>query len=546
MRGFRSLKWLGLLCGTSATAWATAGIYLGADDLKSFPLGAVRFGRAAFAVGCIAVDYKRTLYSGQLDAHSLNYNKVKSEVHQRSAETLLDLCCVNGGAFVKIGQHLGSLEYLLPPEYVRTLRVLHSRAPTSDLESVKSVLRQELQAEPDELFSWFSPEPVGAASLAQVHEAVTTDGRRLAVKVQHRSVREHSTIDMKGMEFLVSAVSYLFPDFNFDWLVEETKVNLPLELDFEHEGHNAERVAHMFAHVQWLKVPAVDWTLSSKRVLTMEFCEGGQVNDPQYMQKHNILPEQVAERLGLLYSEMIFCQGYVHSDPHPGNVLVRAQERGGVQIILLDHGLYARVSDSIRRSYSQFWLAILGKDVDGIAKYGRELGVGDLSGLFACMVTARSWDSITRGIDKHSIDDTERDEVSANASKLLPEIISALGRVNRQMLLLLKTNDLLRGIEYSLNIEHSQKSFLTMSRCCVRAVLGHQLSLCSSWSCSITTKLRLNVALLRIDLYTAYVNCLKNAKNIKAWAQQSTVADCLRWVHEVYSYFYLHLTFLLN
>jgi hypothetical protein len=66
-----------------------------------------------------------------------------------------------------------------------------------------------------------------------------------------------------------------------------------------------------------------------------------------------------------------------------------------------------RVSDNIRESYSKFWLAILGQDVDGIAKYGRELGVGDLAGLFACMVTARSWDSITRGIDKHSINDAE-------------------------------------------------------------------------------------------------------------------------------------------
>lgn len=61
-----------------------------------------------------------------------------------------------------------------------------------------------------------------------------------------------------------------------------------------------------------------------------------------------------------------------------------------------------RVSENIRHSYSQFWLAILAMDVDGIAKYGRELGVGDLSGLFACMVTARSWDSITKGIDKKS------------------------------------------------------------------------------------------------------------------------------------------------
>ncbi|XP_018026397.1 aarF domain-containing protein kinase 1 isoform X2 [Hyalella azteca] len=484
-------------------------------------------------VGLIAVDYQKSLHSGNVDKDSANYLQLKSEVHQRSAEKLLKLCCINGGTFVKIGQHLGSLEYLLPPEYVKTLQVLHSKAPKSDIESVKSVLRQELHADPDELFTSFSAEPVGAASLAQVHVATTQDGRKVAVKVQHRTVKEHAAIDMKGMEFLVSAVSYFFPDFNFDWLVEETKINLPLELDFEHEGRNAEQVAEMFKQFPWLKVPSIDWTLSTKRVLTMEYCEGGQVNDPVYMKAHNLAPEQVAERLGLLYSEMIFCRGYVHSDPHPGNVLVNRRPRGDAQIILLDHGLYARVSDNIRESYSKFWLAILGQDVDGIAKYGRELGVGDLAGLFACMVTARSWDSITRGIDKHSINDAERNEVSNYATKLLPEIIATLGRVNRQMLLLLKTNDLLRGIEYSLNIQHSRKSFLTMSRCCVRAVYDRQMLLCSSSFCRLLTSVNLRAALLRIDVYTSYISCMTNIHKLFAWSRQSTVAEAFRWVSEV-------------
>lgn len=73
----------------------------------------------------------------------------------------------------------------------------------------------------------------------------------------------------------------------------------------------------------------------------MEFIEGGQINDLKYMQKHQIDPNEVSNKLGLLYSQMIFTHGFVHADPHPGNILVRKNSAGNTDIILLDHGLYA-------------------------------------------------------------------------------------------------------------------------------------------------------------------------------------------------------------
>ena len=95
------------------------------------------------------------------------------------------------------------------------------------------------------------------------------------------------------MEYLVSLVSYIFPDFQFDWLVESAKENLPLELDFLHEGRNAESVAETYKDFEWLKIPKVYWSLSTSRVLTMEYCEGSQVNDLKSMQKKGISPSQV-------------------------------------------------------------------------------------------------------------------------------------------------------------------------------------------------------------------------------------------------------------
>lgn len=165
-------------------------------------------------------------------------------------------------------------------------------------------------------------------------------GEKVAVKVQHPYVKGNSIVDMKTMEYLCKIMSWVFPDFKMQWLVDETKKNLPQELNFLHEGENAEKAAAMFKNYKWLKVPRIHWRLSTERVLTMDFLEGGQVNDLDYIKSNKIDTFEVAHKIGQLYSNMIFTNGFVHSDPHPGNILVKKTSHG-VDIILLDHGLYA-------------------------------------------------------------------------------------------------------------------------------------------------------------------------------------------------------------
>ncbi|XP_042895385.1 aarF domain-containing protein kinase 1 [Parasteatoda tepidariorum] len=433
--------------GLGVAGFTVAALHKNRWELST--LGFIRFGRAAVTVGKIAVDYKISLKG--LDVSSEEYQLLKSEVHYRSAKQLLDLCCKNGGAFIKVGQHIGALNYLLPHEYVSTLKVLHNKAPKAALEDVFFVLKEDLQEDADKIFKSFEPEPLGAASLAQVHLATLQDDTKVAVKVQHRNVHSHARVDMATMELLVNIVDMIFPEFTFMWLAEETKRNLPLELDFIHEGQNAERVGKMFASFSWLKVPKIYWNLSTKRVLTMEYCEGGQVDDEKYIKKHKISPSEVSKRLGELYSQMIFVQGYVHCDPHPGNILVQKdKDSKDMKIVLLDHGLYVDLTDQFRFQYSNMWLALMNADVKGVEYWGKKLGVGDLYGLFACMLTARSWTAVTKGIEKTEKTSEEKQEIRNNAANYLPEITTVLSRVPREMLLVLKTNDLLRGIEGSL------------------------------------------------------------------------------------------------
>nr|KAG5698084.1 hypothetical protein BaRGS_031774 [Batillaria attramentaria] len=255
------------------------------------------------------------------------------------------------------------------------MKVFHNEAPQSALEDLYKVIEEDLGTKVvSDIFTSFDPEPLGAASLAQVHKAQLKDGTVVAVKVQHPRVKAHSYIDIKTMEVLVHGIAWLFPGFQYVWLAEETKKNLPIELDFIQEGHNCEQVARILHKFDFLKVPKVYWELSSPRVLTMEFCEGGKVDDLEYMQSHGISVNDVSRKLGRLYSEMIFVQGYVHCDPHPGNVLVN-RTHSRTQLVLLDHGLYQTLTDDFRVNYSKMWLAMINADIEGMKKYAEAMNV---------------------------------------------------------------------------------------------------------------------------------------------------------------------------
>ncbi|KAF7201001.1 aarF domain containing kinase 1 [Nothobranchius furzeri] len=372
-------------------------------------------------------------------------------------------------------------------DYLTAFR--HVEHGTEEYQAVKSKL--------SEIFVSFEEEPQGAASLAQVHRAVLHDGRTVAVKVQHPKVQKQSSKDIMVMEVLVKAVHWLFPDFAFMWLVEEAKKNMPLELDFLNEGHNAERVASLLSHFPFLKVPTIHWDLSTKRILTMEFVEGGQVDDRDYMKKHNINVNKISENLGQLYSEMIFVHGFVHCDPHPGNVLVRRQKQQ-TEIVLLDHGLYQVLLSDVTIHFSCCRLRVRETSV---SLPSRLVGQLDHDILFPYwFVSWRRWDQLQFGISS-SLGSAPDVEIRTNAARYLPQISDLLNRVPRQMLLLLKTNDLLRGIETTLQTRASSSSFINMSRCCVRAVARHKRSKARSRSRRVQIMLTESLSLWKLSVY---------------------------------------------
>lgn len=145
-----------------------------------------------------------------------------NEVHLKAANRLLKLCQKNGGVYIKIGQHLANLDYLIPQEYIETLSSLFDAAPLSSYSDVCKVIEEDLGASPDEIFASFEKEPIASASLAQVHVAYDKKtGEKLAVKVQHRGLRETSAGDVFAITTVTHVLDTLFEDFSWMWIAEE-------------------------------------------------------------------------------------------------------------------------------------------------------------------------------------------------------------------------------------------------------------------------------------------------------------------------------------
>jgi aarF domain-containing kinase len=183
----------------------------------------VRLGASAWTAAATLADYKYSL-SG-LDGSKLE--AVRSGCHQRGADRLVALCFRNGGVYIKLGQHIGMLDHLLPAEYVLTMRRhLLDACPVCPWSSVRRTIMEDLGAAPETLFRSIETEPIASASLAQVHVAIDHDGRKRAVKVQHRGLRETSAVDLKTIELLVRTIKWVAPSIDYLWLVEEANENL--------------------------------------------------------------------------------------------------------------------------------------------------------------------------------------------------------------------------------------------------------------------------------------------------------------------------------
>ncbi|KAF9624726.1 hypothetical protein IFM89_013264 [Coptis chinensis] len=404
--------------------------------------GIVRSFRAIYTITTNVVDYKYSLRG--LPLESDQYHRKLSEVHLRSAKRLLRLCETNKGFYVKAGQFVAAMRQV-PPEYSTTLSSLQDKAVPCDFKPIKEVIVRNLGQELSDIFLSFDEKPIAAASIAQVHRAVLKDDQEVAIKVQYPGLQKQMKIDITTMDFLSNAIAWIFPEYRFGWMVSEFGRTISFELDFIQEAKNSERTAKAFKHNKMVRVPHVFWELTRSQVLTMQFCSGHKVDDLGCLKEAGINPTKVAKALVEVFAEMIFVHGFLHGDPHPGNILVSPAGRNGFFLVLLDHGIYKELSEEFRLEYCQLWNALILLDSKKIEILGERFGVGRYSRYFPVIFTGRTIDSksaLGRGMS-----DEEKKNLKMEVKSLKMEDISSfMESLPPDFLTILRTDGLLRSI----------------------------------------------------------------------------------------------------
>lgn len=502
----------GFAFGRSIALWTVGGgvLYLVAttDDLpgstKTAGLVSVRILRDARAFVLTCADYWWSLRG--LEEGSPELEEAAAACHRRGAQRLLDLCVSNGGTYVKMGQHVGMMDHVIPDAYVDLLRArLLDRCPASPFPHVRAAVERELGRPLEEVFEVFEEEPLASASLAQVHRAVLRErvsfdapdavedsakgmagegaaaaaadaqvaadagaaapaaadrqtplararavaagalrgasralgavrlrlaarggaaeakaeaeiaapaSREVAVKIQHAGLADSLDADVAVVRALVHLAGYLFPSFQMDWLVLEIDQSMRQELDFLREADNLERCAADLRseRVRGVFAPRVYRSLSTPKLLTMEFVRGVGASDREALARLGVSPADVAARLRAAFDVMAFRTGWLHCDPHPANLRVVRLDgredptaageplpragRSGWALALLDHGQYRELSPELRRAWAGLWHGLVVADQDEVERSARGLGAGDKAKLFVSVITRAAYDEL--------------------------------------------------------------------------------------------------------------------------------------------------------
>jgi aarF domain-containing kinase len=276
------------------------------------------------------------------------------------------------------------------------------QVPSVDYEQVKKTIEAELGKSMEEVFLEFDHQPTAAASLAQVHKAVLLDGTPVAVKVQYPRVGPFLEIDLKVHEIAIRVYSWFDDDFEMnDETLKMIHTQLRRELDFRIEGSNAIKARENFSNNHKVYVPLVLQKLTTEHVLTMEWISGMKINDLKSIQIRGWNRADIAETVISCLSEQMFLYGFLHADPHPGNIFLRPNpdRPEDFQVVLLDHGLYVDIHSELRKNFATYWKYLVLQDTKKLEELCQIMQIKHPH-LFASMMLMQSFDSIqvTEGI----------------------------------------------------------------------------------------------------------------------------------------------------
>ena len=306
------------------------------------------------------------------------------ERHERRAERLVATIAALGPTFIKLAQVFSARADILPEPYLSAIGRLQDRVPPHPTEEIEAVIAAELGQPLDALFAEFDRVPVAAASLGQVHRArlhkhLDEPGPEVAVKVLRPGVEELVAVDLEISFRVLFVLNVLFPNHHVRALtnvVREFSVKVREEMDFREEAAHMALFHQTFARDARVRAPRVYTELARRRVLVMEWVQGDKLDRLAGRFASGDLDfERLMATLTEVYLRMLLVDGFVHADPHAGNILVT--EAG--TIIFLDWGMVVQLSRSTRESILRLALAAGRQDLDGMINGMYELGMIDPS-----------------------------------------------------------------------------------------------------------------------------------------------------------------------
>ena len=298
----------------------------------------------------------------------------RPEQHERRAARLAGAIASLGPTFIKLAQIFSARADLIPEPYLSAMGTLQDRVPPVPVDAVRRVIEEELERPLDEIFEEFDQEPMAAASLGQVHRA-RVGGREVAVKVLRPDVEELVAVDLDLSFRILFWLNILFPTHQVRGItnvVREFSVRVREEMDFLSEAENMSRFRRILRGTPRVRVPHVEEDLSTRRVLVMEYLQGTKVDRLQERFDSGELSfDEVMERLIGLYLRMMMVDGFLHADPHPGNLMVADDGT----IVILDWGMVLEVPRWTRDAILAMALAVEREDLDGMINGMYRLGM---------------------------------------------------------------------------------------------------------------------------------------------------------------------------
>jgi ubiquinone biosynthesis protein len=280
-----------------------------------------------------------------------------------------------GATFIKLGQVIASAEGMMPAALVSEFKLCRDRVPPETFEHVRAVVEQDLGRSIEEVFAEFSPTPIAAASIAQVHTARLRSGEEVVVKVQRPQVRTVVPRDLATMAWIAPIIEKRMPQAslaNMPAYVELFAETIVEELDFRLEAQNMLDIARVLATTDQrsVVVPRPHPELVSERVLVMERLHGFNIEDEAAMGDAGVDPSSVFRALMISFIEGAMIFGVFHGDLHGGNMMVTPEGKAAI----FDFGITGRFTDTSRTALLGLMLTGMNQDVMAQLQYFRDLG----------------------------------------------------------------------------------------------------------------------------------------------------------------------------